>query len=97
MTRRPVTPHDAARADAIAQAHARSRALGLRTGEAPEFDALAAVDLRELIDTNRALYHQARPVMDALHAQIVDTQSLVLLTDCNGVILHSLGDSDFVD
>ena len=97
MTRRPVTPHDAARADAIAQAHARSRALGLRTGEAPEFDALAAVDLRELIDTNRALYHQARPVMDALHAQIVDTQSMVLLTDCNGVILHSLGDSDFVE
>jgi len=97
VTRRPVTPHDAARADAIAQAHARSRALGLRTGEAPEFDALAAVDLRELIDTNRALYHQARPVMDALHAQIVDTQSMVLLTDCNGVILHSLGDSDFVE
>ncbi|WP_321961921.1 sigma-54-dependent Fis family transcriptional regulator [Paraburkholderia sp. J7] len=97
MTRRPVTPHDAARADAIAQAHARSRALGLRATEAPEFDALAAADLRELIDTNRTLYHQARPVMDALHAQIVDTQSMVLLTDRNGVILHSFADSDFVE
>ncbi|WP_322107123.1 sigma-54-dependent Fis family transcriptional regulator [Paraburkholderia sp. J41] len=95
MTRRPVTPRDAAHADAIAQAHARSRALGLRTSEAPEFDALAAVDLRELIETNRTLYRQARPVMDALHAQIADTQSMVLLTDRNGVILHSLGDSDF--
>ncbi|MCP3708397.1 sigma-54-dependent Fis family transcriptional regulator [Paraburkholderia sp. CNPSo 3274] len=97
MTRRPVTPHDAARADAIAQAHARSRALGLRATEAPEFDALAAADLRELIDTNRTLYHQARPVMDVLHAQIVDTQSMVLLTDRNGVILHSFADSDFVE
>ncbi|WP_322031093.1 sigma-54-dependent Fis family transcriptional regulator [Paraburkholderia sp. J76] len=97
MTRRPVTPHDAARADAIAQAHARSRALGLRATEAPEFDALAATDLRELIDANRTLYHQARPVMDALHAQIVDTQSMVLLTDRNGVILHSFADSDFVE
>ncbi|MEM5316616.1 sigma-54-dependent Fis family transcriptional regulator [Paraburkholderia sp. JHI869] len=97
MTRRPVTPHDAARADAIAQAHARSRALGLRATEAPEFDALAAADLRDLIDTNRTLYHQARPVMDALHAQIVDTQSMVLLTDRNGVILHSFADSDFVE
>ncbi|SDC17636.1 sigma-54-dependent Fis family transcriptional regulator [Paraburkholderia lycopersici] len=97
MTRRPVTPHDAARADMIAHAHARSRALGLRTTETPEFGALAAVDLRELIDANRTLYHQARPVMDALHAQIVDTQSMVLLTDRNGVILHSLGDSDFVE
>ena len=97
MTRRPVTPHDAARADAIAQAHARSRALGLRASEAPEFDALASADLRDLIDTNRTLYHQARPVMDALHAQIVDTQSMVLLTDRNGVILHSFADSDFVE
>ncbi|RAR65189.1 GAF modulated Fis family sigma54 specific transcriptional regulator [Paraburkholderia unamae] len=97
MTRRTVTPHDAARADSIAQAHARSRALGLRATEAPEFDALAATDLRDLIDSNRALCHQARPVMDALHAQIVDTQSMVLLTDRNGVILHSLGDTDFVE
>jgi len=97
VTQRPVTPHDTARADAIAQAHARSRALGLRATEVPEFDALAGVDLRELIEANRALYHQARPVMDALHAQIVDTQSMVLLTDRNGVILHSLGDSDFVE
>ncbi|WP_233884403.1 sigma-54-dependent Fis family transcriptional regulator [Paraburkholderia flagellata] len=97
MTRRPVTPHDAARADAIAQAHARSRALGLRASEAPEFDALAGADLRDLIDTNRTLYHQARPVMDALHAQIVDTQSMVLLTDRNGVILHSFADSDFFE
>ncbi|WP_322046614.1 sigma-54-dependent Fis family transcriptional regulator [Paraburkholderia sp. J67] len=100
MTRRPsvtVKAPDAARADAIAQAHARSRALGLRASATPEFDALAATDLRELIDANRTLYHQARPVMDALHAQIVDTESMVLLTDRNGVILHSLGDTDFVE
>ncbi len=97
VTRRPVTPHDAAHADAIAQAHARSRAIGLRAAEAPEFEALRAGELRDLIDTNHTLYHQARPVMDALHAQIVDTQSMVLLTDRNGVILHSLGDTDFVE
>ncbi|WP_408584999.1 sigma-54-dependent Fis family transcriptional regulator [Paraburkholderia bannensis] len=100
VTRRPsvtVKPPDAARADAIAQAHARSRSLGLRASATPEFDALAAADLRGLIDANHALYHQARPVMDALHAQIVDTESMVLLTDRNGVILHSLGDTDFVE
>ncbi|NIE68301.1 sigma-54-dependent Fis family transcriptional regulator [Burkholderia sp. Ax-1719] len=100
VTRRPsvtVKPPDAARADAIAQAHARSRSLGLSARATPEFDALAAADLRNLIDANHALYHQARPVMDALHAQIVDTESMVLLTDRNGVILHSLGDTDFVE
>jgi sigma-54 dependent transcriptional regulator, acetoin dehydrogenase operon transcriptional activator AcoR len=100
VTRRPsvtVKPPDAARADAIAQAHARSRSLGLSASATPEFDALAAADLRTLIDANHTLYHQARPVMDALHAQIVDTESMVLLTDRNGVILHSLGDTDFVE
>ena len=96
MTRRPVTPPDAARADALAQAHARSRALGLRAAETPDFEPLRTAALRDLVDANPALYHHARPVMDALHAQIVDTQSMVLLTDCNGVILHSLGDTDFV-
>ncbi|WP_027795094.1 sigma-54-dependent Fis family transcriptional regulator [Paraburkholderia acidipaludis] len=96
MTRRPVTPHDAARADTIAQAHARSRALGLRAAEAPDFEPLRAAALRDLVEANHALYHHARPVMDALHAQIVDTQSMVLLTNRNGVILHSLGDTDFV-
>jgi sigma-54 dependent transcriptional regulator, acetoin dehydrogenase operon transcriptional activator AcoR len=96
VTRRPVTPHDAARADAIAQAHARSRALGLRAAEIPHFEPLRAAVLRDLVAANHTLYHHARPVMDALHAQIVDTQSMVLLTDHNGVILHSLGDTDFV-
>ncbi|WP_310633053.1 sigma 54-interacting transcriptional regulator, partial [Paraburkholderia sp.] len=100
MTRRPsvtVKPPEAARADTIAQAHARSLALGLRAGEAPDFQPLGGADLRDLLDANHTLYHQARPVMDALHAQIVDTESMVLLTDRNGVILHSLGDTDFVE
>ncbi|MFC4703425.1 sigma-54-dependent Fis family transcriptional regulator [Paraburkholderia caffeinitolerans] len=81
----------------IAQAHARSRAIGLRVAETPDFQPLGRTDLRELIDANRTLYAQARPVMDALHAQIVDTESMVLLTDRNGVILHSLGDTGFVE
>jgi len=100
VTRHPsatVKPPEAARADMIAQAHARSRAIGLRVSEAPEFHPLGRADLRDLIDGNRTLYTQARPVMDALHAQIVDTESMVLLTDRNGVILHSLGDPDFVE
>ncbi|TDV34341.1 GAF modulated Fis family sigma54 specific transcriptional regulator [Paraburkholderia caballeronis] len=97
MTRRPVPPASAARTDAIAQAHARSRELGLRASEAPDFQPLRDNELRGLIDCNHTLYSEALPVLEALHAQIVDTQSMVLLTDRNGVILHSLGDSDFVE
>ena len=33
--------------------------------------------------------------MDALHAQIADTQSMVLLTDRNGVILDLYADNRF--
>ncbi|MEM5372126.1 sigma-54-dependent Fis family transcriptional regulator [Paraburkholderia azotifigens] len=97
MTQRSVTPSVAGRADVLAQAHARSREFGLRASEAPDFHPLQPFALRDLVEQNRSLYAHALPVMETLHAQIVDTESMVLLTDSNGVILHSLGDSDFVE
>ncbi|ACC72581.1 sigma-54-dependent Fis family transcriptional regulator [Paraburkholderia phymatum] len=97
MTQRSVTPSVMGRADALAQAHARSREFGLRASEAPDFHPLQPFALRDLVELNRSLYAHALPVMETLHAQIVDTESMVLLTDSNGVILHSLGDSDFVE
>ncbi|SEJ05168.1 sigma-54-dependent Fis family transcriptional regulator [Paraburkholderia diazotrophica] len=97
MTQRSVTPPAAGRADVIAQAHARSRDFGLRVSEAPDFHPLERLALRDLVERNRSLYAHALPVMETLHAQIVDTQSMVLLTDSSGVVLHSLGDSDFVE
>ncbi|SIT46923.1 Transcriptional activator of acetoin/glycerol metabolism [Paraburkholderia ribeironis] len=85
------------RPDVIAQAHARSLDIGLRASETPDFQPLRRLALRELVERNQSLYTHALPVMETLHAQIVDTQSMVLLTDDHGVILHSLGDSDFVE
>ncbi|HDR9175296.1 TPA: sigma-54-dependent Fis family transcriptional regulator [Burkholderia vietnamiensis] len=92
-----VLPAAAGRNDLLAQAHARSTALGLRADERPDFSPLSRLALRELLDTNHALFAHARPVMENLHAQIADTQSLVLLTDADGVILHSIGDADFIE
>jgi transcriptional regulator of acetoin/glycerol metabolism len=83
--------------DVIAQAHARSLQVGLRASETPDFHPLREPALRNLVERNHSLYTHALPVMETLHAQIVDTQSMVLLTDDHGVILHSLGDSDFVE
>ncbi|MFM0690071.1 sigma-54-dependent Fis family transcriptional regulator [Paraburkholderia strydomiana] len=97
MTHRTATPPTVGRPDVIAQAHARSVELGLRASETPDFHPLNRLALRELVDRNQSLYTHALPVMETLHAQIVDTQSMVLLTDSRGVILHSLGDSDFVE
>ncbi|WP_025597271.1 sigma-54-dependent Fis family transcriptional regulator [Burkholderia sp. WSM2230] len=96
MSHRPATPSRTGRPDVIAQAHARSLELGLRASEVPDFHPLRRPALRELVDRNQSLFTHALPVMETLHAQIVDTQSMVLLTDSQGVILHSLGDSDFV-
>ncbi|NML97570.1 sigma-54-dependent Fis family transcriptional regulator [Paraburkholderia sp. RP-4-7] len=97
MIHRPATPPTIGRPDVIAQAHARSLEVGLRASETPDFQPLRRPALRELVDRNQSLYTHALPVMETLHAQIVDTQSMVLLTDNHGVILHSLGDSDFVE
>ena len=97
MTHRPASPASIGRPDVIAQAHARSLGIGLRASETPDFHPLRQPALRELVDRNQSLYTHALPVMETLHAQIVDTQSMVLLTDNHGVILHSLGDSDFVE
>ncbi|MGF6724362.1 transcriptional regulator of acetoin/glycerol metabolism [Paraburkholderia sp. GAS41] len=105
MTQRPGTPLTTPMAarpsteqpDVIAQAHARSLQVGLRASETPDFHPLHAPALRDLVERNHSLYTHALPVMETLHAQIVDTQSMVLLTDNHGVILHSFGDSDFVE
>jgi transcriptional regulator of acetoin/glycerol metabolism len=93
----PDSPAGIGRPDVIAQAHARSLEIGLRASETPDFQPLRRPALRELVERNQSLYTHALPVMETLHAQIVDTQSMVLLTDNHGVILHSLGDSDFVE
>ena len=97
MTHRSATPPVPGRPDVIAQAHARSLELGLRASETPDFHPLRRPALQELVERNQSLYLHALPVMETLHAQIVDTQSMVLLTDNHGVILHSLGDSDFIE
>ncbi|MFM0169675.1 sigma-54-dependent Fis family transcriptional regulator [Paraburkholderia sediminicola] len=97
MTQRSATPPTVGRPDVIAQAHARSLEIGLRASETPDFHPLPRPALRQLVDRNQSLFTHALPVMETLHAQIVDTQSMVLLTDNHGVILHSLGDSDFVE
>ncbi|CAB3750478.1 sigma-54-dependent Fis family transcriptional regulator [Paraburkholderia solisilvae] len=97
MNPRSAIGQPAAQLEVIAQAHARSRDFGLHQHEAPDFHPLRHNLLLDLVDRNQSLYSHALPVMETLHAQIVDTQSMVLLTDSNGVILHSLGDSDFVE
>ncbi|OIQ79165.1 acetoin catabolism regulatory protein [mine drainage metagenome] len=52
--------------------------------------------LNEIREKNSRLIHQARPEMENLQSQTIGTQSMVILTDAHGTILHALGDADFV-
>jgi transcriptional regulator of acetoin/glycerol metabolism len=54
-------------------------------------------DLMRRRDLNNTLLLRSQPVMENLYHEICGTSSMVLLADCDGVILHSIGDPDFVD
>ena len=81
----------------IAAAHARSSAYGLDSGMAPDFSTVAKGELSSNLEACRFLFQHAEPVMETLYDQIMNTHSMVLLTSSKGMVLHSLGDTDFLE
>jgi transcriptional regulator of acetoin/glycerol metabolism len=84
--------------DTILRSWRRSKEHGL-DADRPirDIPVLTESELRPLVEKNRILLTRSRPVMENLYDQIASTSSLVMLADTTGIILHSLGDSDFVD
>ena len=80
----------------IQKAHERSEGFGLHESERPDYDVLTGAELTVKLEQNRVLTAHALPVMETLHEQIVNTQSMIVLTDAQGLILHSIGDDDFL-
>ncbi|MGF6599945.1 transcriptional regulator of acetoin/glycerol metabolism [Paraburkholderia sp. GAS448] len=80
----------------IQQSHQRSETFGLSASMRPDYDVLSAADLALKLEQSRILCAHATPVMETLHEQIVNTQSMIVLTDADGLILHSVGDDDFL-
>jgi transcriptional regulator of acetoin/glycerol metabolism len=80
----------------IQKAHERSQGYGLLTGARPDYDILPTSELALKVEQNRILCAHAMPVMETLRDQIVNTESMVVLTDAQGLILHSIGDDDFL-
>jgi transcriptional regulator of acetoin/glycerol metabolism len=74
----------------------RCLACGLSFDLKPEFDPARRGDLDSMRQRNKVLIDQALPIMETLYEQIVNSQSMVVLADANGYILHSLGDDDFL-
>ncbi|RJG11183.1 sigma-54-dependent Fis family transcriptional regulator [Massilia cavernae] len=81
----------------IETSHLRSASYGLCPGARPDFSPLNRPDLSLLIEQNRLLHAHAVPAMETLYQQIVNTHNMVILTDAKGVIVHSLGDDDFLE
>jgi transcriptional regulator of acetoin/glycerol metabolism len=81
----------------IETSHLRSAGYGLCPGARPDFMPLARSEMSVLLEQNHLLHAHAVPAMETLYQQIINTHNMVLLTDAQGVILHSLGDADFVE
>ena len=86
----------AERGELIQQWHQRSAALGLSRAERPDFAPLVRSDLTVARERNQRLITHAAPVMEMLLEQIVDTDSMIVLADATGMVLHSVGDDKFL-
>jgi sigma-54 dependent transcriptional regulator, acetoin dehydrogenase operon transcriptional activator AcoR len=80
----------------IDASHARCADLGLSRFEQPDLSPLGKSELAVLRERNQRLYQHAAPIMETLHEQIARTQSMVVLCDVTGTVIHSIGDDDFL-
>ncbi len=81
----------------IEESHKRSASYGLKEDSQPDYTPLPKSDLTIKVDLNRGLFTHAVPVMETLYEQIINTHNMVILTDAQGVILHAMGDDDFLE
>ena len=81
----------------IMESHTRSKAYGIDRDDIPDFSPQSPAKLSQGLDENKFLLEHAMPVMETLHEQIANTHNMVLLTASNGLVLHSLGDLDFLE
>ncbi len=81
----------------IQNSHQRSAAYGLAPNAKPDFSPVCRTELSQAVEQNRVLHTYALPVMETLYEQIVNTHNMVILTDATGLIVHSIGDADFLE
>ena len=81
----------------IEESHQRSRSFGIERSDKPDFSAAGRLTLAQTLEENRFLLQHAAPAMETLYGQIANTHSMVLLTSAAGLVLHSLGDIDFLE
>ena len=81
----------------IELAHQRSAGFGIPRTAEPDYGPIGKADLALLLDQNSLLHSHAAPVMETLYEQIINTHNMVIMTDVNGLIIHTIGDADFLE
>lgn len=81
---------------AIATSWNRCLGWGLDVDHRQEFDVVRRDLLLAERERNDCLLQHAAPVMSGLHAQIAQSDSMIVLTNADGFILHSVGDPAFL-
>lgn len=82
----------------IAQSWQRSLSAGLSPiGRIDCADNLSGANLQRARTSNHDLISHSEPVMEYLYEQVRQTQSMVILADAQGVLMHTMGDLDFLN
>lgn len=81
--------------DTILRSWQRCAELGLEAAGQPDLAPLTAPALREVVQRHEVLRQVCRPELEALHAEARDTGCVVILTDADGLVLDTVGDTDF--
>lgn len=82
----------------LAQSWSRCLAYGLLPeGRSPGAPHASSHQLARALESQRELVAHARPVMEFIVEQTRDSDSMVILADASGLLLHTQGDAGFVD
>ncbi|WKB52374.1 sigma-54-dependent Fis family transcriptional regulator [Eleftheria terrae] len=82
--------------ETILRSHERCEALGLRRNQPPDLTPLTRSELAVVRERNHRLLMHAVPVMEHLLEQTRATRSIVVLSDTQGTVLHTVGPDDFL-
>ena len=83
--------------DRLVRSWQRSLSAGLLpVDRAPCADNLSGGALEQVRAQNQGLIRHAAPIMEYLFEQVRLSHSMVILADCHGVLVHTMGDLDFL-
>ena len=81
--------------DTIVRSWQRCLGMGLNASAMPSIEPLSAHELKDARGRSEELHRLCRPEIEALYADARDTDSVVILSDAQGMILDALGSPAF--